>query len=533
MPTQSTAISDLYVVSDLHLGGTDPDYRLCNQSKLLADLIWHIAGRCQAVQKQGTDRVVLLLAGDIIDFLIRHEDVPGYQPPLRSESEAVAILEKVQRDNPELFTAMKDLLKEPAAELVVMLGNHDLELRYRAVWQLLERSILDSKSRGKLHPLCNGDRGYDCVIGGAEVLCVHGNEFDPWNPIDYARLASYASQEASDRPMEPPKWEANHGTRLVIHQMNAAKYDLRYPFVDLLKPEQELVPALLLLLEPKFTRKEIPDLLAAKAAVKAKELISRTTLRGEVLGERDTDVDEVPMIPAASFLAPRTERVAWQPKASKQSSATLLEQTQRDHDAGLLPSDLVTESEDELGLPRYLADRVLGLRTKQEAIRHALMDWISDDHSFAVSERDDQYRKLFKALQKRSLRVRWDFVISGHSHLCRAIENDDGTFYFNTGTWMQLIRLSAAQLAQPDRFMKLYESLFGDHSTRKSLSDLAAAGLTWNRPTVVRIQKTERGAEGELLLVKQGMKGKAPSRSVDLVSLQEWPFAVENGEQRT
>lgn len=533
MPTQSTAIRELYVVSDLHLGGTDPDYRLCNQSKLLADLIWHIAGRCQAVQKQGTDRVVLLLAGDIIDFLIRHEDVPGYQPPLRSESEAVAILEKVQRDNPELFTAMKDLLKEPAAELVVMLGNHDLELRYRAVWQLLERSILDSKSRGRLHPLCNGDRGYDCTIGGAKVLCVHGNEFDPWNPVDYAKLASTVSQAASDNPMVPPMWDANRGTRLVIHQMNAAKHDLRYPFVDLLKPEQELVPALLLLLEPKFTRGAIPDLVVAKTAVKVKEQLARTTLRGEVLGEGDADPDEVLVSPMGSSLAPRSESVAGQPRSSKQSSAELLEQTQRDHDSGLLPSDLVTESEDELGLPRYMADRVLGLRTKPEAIRHALVDWISDDHSFAVGERDDQYRKLIRALQKRRNRERWDFVISGHSHLCRAVENDDGTFYFNTGTWMQLIRLSAAQLAQPDRFMKLYESLFGDRSTRKSLSDLAASGLTWNRPTVVRIQKTERGVEGELLLVKQGTKGVEPNGSVDLVSLQEWPFAVENGEQRT
>ena len=45
--------------------------------------------------------------------MIRHEDVPGISP-LRSESEAVAIPGKVQRDNPELFTAMKDLLKEPA-----------------------------------------------------------------------------------------------------------------------------------------------------------------------------------------------------------------------------------------------------------------------------------------------------------------------------------------------------------------------------------------------------------------------------------
>ena len=85
-------ISELYVVSDLHLGGLHPDHKLCSQSRLLAGLVRQVRTRCQD-SPQG--RVVLLFAGDIIDFLIPHDDPEGSQPPLRSVAEGRAILRRV------------------------------------------------------------------------------------------------------------------------------------------------------------------------------------------------------------------------------------------------------------------------------------------------------------------------------------------------------------------------------------------------------------------------------------------------------
>ncbi len=135
-------------------------------------------------------------------------------------------------------------------------------------------------------------------------------------------------------------------------------------------------------------------------------------------------------------------------------------------------------------------------------------------------------------LQKRRKQRRFDFVISGHSHLARAIENDDGSYYFNAGTWMQLIRLSPANLAQEERFQRIYDDLFGEKAKRKKLSELVEhSDLIWNRPTVVRIRTTKGGAEGELLLVKETAREQKSDSAeetplVELRSIQEWPFVV-------
>lgn len=186
----------------------------------------------------------------------------------------------------------------------------------------------------------------------------------------------------------------------------------------------------------------------------------------------------------------------------------------------------------QLGIPRYLTDRVLHLRTKPEAIRQAVRDWSRDDHSFVLTHQDELYAKLMAWLQKRRKQRRFDFVIAGHSHLARAIENEDGSYYFNAGTWMQLIRLSPASLGQQERFQRIYDDLFGEKEKRKRLSELAAhSDLIWNRPTVVRIRTTKKGAEGELLLVKEKVreqKSDAEEKTplIELQSLQEWPFVV-------
>lgn len=97
---------------------------------------------------------------------------------------------------------------------------------------------------------------------------------------------------------------------------------------------------------------------------------------------------------------------------------------------------------------------------------------------------------------------------------------------------MQLIRLSPASLGQQERFQRIYDDLFGEKEKRKRLSELAAhSDLIWNRPTVVRIRTTKKGAEGELLLVKEKVreqKSDAEEKTplIELQSLQEWPFVV-------
>ena len=72
--TYPPTFNEIYVVSDIHLGGRRDDqdnFQIFNRGERLGNLIRHIAG-----QRVGED-VALVLNGDIIDSLAEDE-VAGY-----------------------------------------------------------------------------------------------------------------------------------------------------------------------------------------------------------------------------------------------------------------------------------------------------------------------------------------------------------------------------------------------------------------------------------------------------------------------
>ena len=76
-------------------------------------------------------------------------------------------------------------------------------------------------------------------------------------------------------------------------------------------------------------------------------------------------------------------------------------------------------------------------------------------------------------------------MVAGHTHLARALPRKRGQgFYFNSGTWIRLIRLTDAMLASDDAFKPVYEAF-----KAKTMSALdEAEGLVLRRPTVVSIE---------------------------------------------
>lgn len=60
--------------------------------------------------------------------------------------------------------------------------------------------------------------GYSCTVGNKQVLCLHGNEQDSWNAVDFKELLDVA--RAINRRQTPKDWDANAGTRLVVDVMN-------------------------------------------------------------------------------------------------------------------------------------------------------------------------------------------------------------------------------------------------------------------------------------------------------------------------
>ena len=88
--------------------------------------------------------------------------------------------------------------------------------------------------------------GYRCSVGTKNVLCVHGNEVDSWNAVDYTSLDEQAGALVDNEPL--PKWDANAGTRMVVDVINEVKK--KFPIVDLLKPEFGAAAPVVVSLDP-------------------------------------------------------------------------------------------------------------------------------------------------------------------------------------------------------------------------------------------------------------------------------------------
>jgi UDP-2,3-diacylglucosamine pyrophosphatase LpxH len=227
---------EMHVISGLHLGGA-PGFQIFNSSKELVALIDYIRDRPAA-------RVALVINGDSVDFLAE----PGatYFDPNGANDK----LDRIA-SNPSfqpVFQALRLFVARSNRQLIVTLGNHDIELALPWVRSHFVDILSgnDDASKGRITLSFDG-AGYSCSVGNSSVLCIHGNEVDTWNVTDYERLRRAGRDCVQGRATE--EWIPNAGTKLVIDVMNGIKRG--YPFVDLLKPEVEAVVPVLLAMDPK------------------------------------------------------------------------------------------------------------------------------------------------------------------------------------------------------------------------------------------------------------------------------------------
>src|SRR5690242_11520499 len=108
----------VHVISDLHMGGDKLDFQILRETKRLAGFIRWVS------DQQPDGQVGLVLNGDVIDTLA--EDVGGYV----ATSNAVATLERIMQDPSfaPVWSALADFVRKPRRSLVIVIGNHDIEL---------------------------------------------------------------------------------------------------------------------------------------------------------------------------------------------------------------------------------------------------------------------------------------------------------------------------------------------------------------------------------------------------------------------
>ena len=250
MAAYPRSFDELYVISDLHMGGrrdADQNFQIFNQGGRLGKFIEHVA------TQRPDGELALVLNGDVFDSLAEDDIVGGIA--LSAES-ALRMMDHLYTDESfaPVWDALASFVEKPRRHLVFVIGNHDIEIALPVV----EHSIRDRLSGGVAERAARiafsvHGAGFVCEVGGARVFCTHGNEVDKWNWVDYSALGQLANAINAGRSVDPSRWKANAGTQLVIKVMNTVKR--QFPFIDLLKPEAAAVGAVLFMLEPRLLEK--------------------------------------------------------------------------------------------------------------------------------------------------------------------------------------------------------------------------------------------------------------------------------------
>jgi len=418
----SLKFDELFVISDLHFGGEAGFQIFASTSEMVA-LIKHIGALPASMH------AALLINGDFIDFLAekpqRHFDPDG----------ANAKLDRIAADATfkPIFEALSDLLGIANRTLLINLGNHDLELAMPWVREHLSHILcgigvakieIDAAKRGRLQFHTDGT-GVRCRVGASEVLVLHGNEFDAWNVADYHHLRTMARDLQFGKPVKD--WEPNAGSRMVIEVMNEIKRER--PFVDLLKPEMGAVVKVLGLMKLGYLKKlrDVADF-GARAAYDA----GRMKMNLLSVGANPELLDASP----SKFV---TENQFLDALYNDADVAQNLQNTEQFEDARML------------GITAAILQKVKG-SSECEVLRVAL-DSLLKDQSFAFGDADDTYKSASAALSSDL-----PFVITGHTHLLRAISRPRGG-YFNSGTWARLIQVNPANLVDEQSFQPIYRAL--------------------------------------------------------------------------
>lgn len=462
-------LDELFVVSDLHLGGS-PGFQIFHQGKRLAATIRGLTKRNPS-QKLG-----LVLAGDFVDFLAAVN--PAYLDP----DGAIVKLEAIRRDNEfaDVFKALAEFVHTPSRLLVIVLGNHDVELAlpHAREWLYTVLAGTDPAARGRMELALDG-WGYACTIGGRKVLVVHGNEVDDWNVVDHHALLD--TNRALSRGKTVPEWTPNGGTKLVIDLMNAIK--ARFPMIDLVKPETDAALPIVAALDPdnaqlfKFMR-------AASFKVRdqikgALGFLGDSQAQGQVPADPPTDKELFDRF-LAPALAPTTRVVATsKPSDAEDELAMMLAKANDAIHAGTHPRE-AGPAEGMLGAGDKIKAFFAG-STGQDLLRKALKKWLVTDTSYDFGAADDTFTRLDEACGSDV-----EFVIAGHTHLHRAIPRKRANgYYFNSGTWIRLIRLNSYVLDDPEQFARVWEAFSA--GSMKALDDLNDLGPKGDQSLVMDI----------------------------------------------
>lgn len=394
------------VLSDLHLAVPGPLNNF-HAGDALADFL----------AEQARPDTTCVIAGDGFDFL----QIDGRSSTLHSEQMPTQIQQTldalVSLDWGRRFFAALSKLLACGGRCIVLPGNHDPELVHPCFAEkLLAASGLPTHHPGLLvHPA----GPWRTQVGAREVIIGHGHRGDAWNDIAPETVQNAIAGEHG--VLLPPGSRLVTDVLNVFKQQRTAQGELRFPFVDLLKPEMPAVPLLLLYLDRTLAMGHLGR--ALDLSVQALALQVGKWLRGT----------------AKLAAGPSQEAVA---NTALDDMAQALAQTyseaQRKNPARCV-DELIEWLESDASNDAPMREGLLATHGGMRARMLRAFLWLASDEGrfFDRSYGSADDRRIIKDYLPAGAPPR--VVIAGHTHAARQIQVSSQHLYLNTGTWTDLI----------------------------------------------------------------------------------------------
>jgi len=432
MDDDSLAPEDLFIISDLHLGGQYAvdrgarGFRINTHAQDLIVFLTELRVRAEA----GRRRTELVINGDFVDFLAEGgPDGNDWRAFIDDEEEAVARLDAIVGRDAGVFDAVASLM-EAGVAVTLLLGNHDIELSLPSVRDRFCGHLRVTRSS----PFRFVYDGEAYVVG--DTLIEHGNRYDGFNVVDFdvlRRFRSESSRRLSATPdafFEPPA-----GSRLVEEVMNPIKKD--YGFIDLLKPETDAAIPLLLALEPTYAKDidQIQRVLQLRDEARGRNPIApaRPPKPGNIRAagrEAGGPPNTLPQLLTRRIGAASANRLLAMVDEASRSERQHTEQ---------IASGMVIRALSFARMVYFTSDwesRVDLLLDGFLQIQYgSLFDWSIESEAC--------YRDAATELAQGGFRN----VVFGHTHAAKNVDMPGGRRYMNTGAWADRLRLPEALYA--------------------------------------------------------------------------------------
>jgi UDP-2,3-diacylglucosamine pyrophosphatase LpxH len=482
-------VRQVFVISDLHLGGVYPSpdsgqrgFRLCTHASAVARFVDRLTAD---IAEKGPSELVV--NGDIVDFLAeRNPDSRSWSAFTSDPQLAADKFEAIVDRDREVFRSFGRFL-DARGRLVILLGNHDIELSLPPVRAALRRAI-GIKPEHDFEFIGDGEA---YIIGDA--LIEHGNRYDAWNQVDYDSLRRVRSLMSRRQPV-PAQYSfvAPAGSEMVATVMNAIKE--KYAFVDLLKPETSAVVPMLLALEPSYRKRfgaisrlwystrshglEGPILPRIGGEINAADVAGDATL-GHDIAATETSIPELMDDDAALKEAL---------KDALGNEGEFLDRLEG-VDTGRRDASIGTDisAVETFTTVKGIFDLVFGSRESKDRLAALLiaMRALQGPDGFDRSkETAKEYLDAARELAKGNIR----YVIFGHTHQAKQVDLGDGRWYLNSGTWADVLRFPLEILNLPDAEALVHLQAFVDQMKAGNFTN-----LTLFQPTYVRLDIDDNG----------------------------------------